>query len=103
MQDKLRMLEMMVQEISTVPTLDQMPQRTLSGKGINGPTSAHVIEQIHTPLNLACVTFTTGSSAFQNIVGVTHEEMPQRIAAGCKAFQLAGILPGDRMLVTYPR
>lgn len=102
MQDKLRMLEMMVQEISTVPTLAQMPQRTLSGKGINGPTSAHVIEQIHTPLNLACVTFTTGSSAFQNIVGITHEELPQRIAAGCKAFQLAGIQPGDRMLVTYP-
>lgn len=102
MQDKLRMLEMMVQEISTVPTLAQMPQRTLGSKGIDGPTSAHVIEQIHTPLNLACVTFTTGSSAFQNIVGITHEEMPQRIAAGRKALQLAGIMPGERMLVTYP-
>jgi hypothetical protein len=46
-----------------------------SDKGIAGPTAAHVIEEIHTPLNLALVTFTTGSSAFQNIVGVTQNEL----------------------------
>ncbi|AHG22473.1 acyl carrier protein [Chania multitudinisentens RB-25] len=102
MRDKLKMLEMLVDEIGTAPTLAEMPQRTLQDKGIAGPTSAHVIEQLHTPMNLAYVTFTTGSSAFQNIVGVTHEELPQRIAAACRVFQLAGVTAGQRMLVTYP-
>ncbi|MFQ9936695.1 MAG: hypothetical protein ACLRXQ_12685 [Phascolarctobacterium faecium] len=40
----------------------------MADKGIAGPTAAHVIEDVHTPLNLAYLTFTTGTSAFQNIV-----------------------------------
>lgn len=98
----LSMLEMMVSAVETDPTLEQMPSRSLVDKGINGPTSAHVIEQIHTPLNLAYVTFTTGSSAFQNIVGITWSELPDRVSAGCKVLELAGIQSGDKLLVTYP-
>lgn len=98
----LSMLEMMVNTIDTDPTLAQMPHRDLFDKGINGPTSAHVIEQIHTPLNLAYVTFTTGSSAFQNIVGVTWQELPDRIQAGCRVLEFAGVTSGSKLLVTYP-
>lgn len=102
MSDTLTMLEMLVRDMATAPTLAEMPRRTLFDKGIAGPTSAHVIEQLHTPLNLACVTFTTGSSAFQNIVGVTHEELPQRLEATMRALTLAGVTHEQRMLVTYP-
>jgi hypothetical protein len=96
------MLEILVDAAGNAPTLAEMPQRTLSDKGIDGPTGAHVIEQIHTPLNLAYVTFTTGSSAFQNIVGVTWQELPLKIEAAKRALLLAGIESGSQMLVTYP-
>ncbi|MGI5966383.1 hypothetical protein [Anaerotruncus rubiinfantis] len=84
------------------PLFSQMPHYTLEDKGIAGPTAAHRIEEVHTPLNLAYLTFTTGSSAFQNIVGVTHQELPARIAAGRQALALAGIAPQSRMVITYP-
>lgn len=92
----------MVKELGSAPTLEEMPRRTLGDKGIAGPTAAHVIEEVHTPLNLAYMTFTTGSSAFQNIVGITYEEMPRRIEASTAVFQRVGIQAGDKALVTYP-
>lgn len=92
----------MVKEFGTAPTLEEMPRRTLSDKGIAGPTSAHVIEEVHTPLNLAYMTYTTGSSAFQNIVGITYEELPARVSASENVFRKAGLKAGDSVLVTYP-
>ena len=86
----------------TGPLLPEMPRNTLEDKGIAGPTAAHRIEELHTPLNLAYVTFTTGSSAFQNIVGVTHQELPKRVRAGKQALALCGVHPGDEVVVTYP-
>ncbi len=94
-------LEFLVAAAKSAPTLEEMPSRTLAEKGINGPTAAHVIEQIHTPFNVAYVTFTTGSSAFQNIVGVTHQELEDRSVASRKALDICGIGSGSRMLVTY--
>lgn len=94
-------LEEMVEEFDTVPTLETMPTRTLQDKGIDGPTAAHVIEEIHTPLNFAYLTFTTGSSAFQNIVGITYNELPERTKAAKKALEICGVKPGHKMLVTY--
>ncbi len=85
-----------------VPTFADMPHRKLENKGIAGPTAAHVIEEIHTPFNFAGLTFTTGSSAFQNIVGITHAELPHKIAASKKILQMAGVKPGDKMIVSYP-
>lgn len=87
---------------STVPTFAEMPRRSLADKGIAGPTAAHVIEEVHTPFNLAYLTFTTGSSAFQNIVGVAHTELEARYEATKRALDAIGAKPGDRMLVTYP-
>jgi len=95
-------LRQMTLEFGSGPLLEEMPRRTLADKGIAGPTAAHRIEEIHTPLNLAYITCTTGSSAFQNIVGVTQQELPARIAAGKRALELAGIVPGSHMVVTYP-
>lgn len=94
-------LEAMVEEFDTAPTLETMPRRTLQDKGINGPTAAHVIEEVHTPLNFAYLTYTTGSSAFQNIVGVTYKELPERVKAAKKALEICGIKQGHKMLVTY--
>lgn len=54
------------------------------------------------PLNFAYLTFTTGSSAFQNIVGVTYAEMPARIQASFRILERVGLKAGDRVLVTYP-
>ena len=101
-QNLLNQLAEYVGYYQTAPSFDAMPRRTLLDKGINGPTSAHVIEEIHTPLNLAYVTFTTGTSAFQNIVGVTREEIPARVDASRRALGLAGLKKGDSLLVTYP-
>lgn len=101
MNEQIVELEEMVALIKSAPTLEEMPRRTLMDKGINGPTAAHVIEEVHTPLNLAYLTFTTGSSAFQNIVGVTYEELSLRRKACRKAFEICGMLPGANMLVTY--
>lgn len=92
----------LVKEFGSAPTLEEMPRRTLADKGIAGPTAAHVIEEVHTPLNLAYITFTTGSSAFQNIVGITYAEMPQRIKAAFAVLERAGLKAGDEVLVTYP-
>ena len=64
-------MALMVSQYSTAPSFADMPRRTLSDKMVAGPTSAHVIEEVHAPLNIAYTTFTTGSTAFQNIVGVT--------------------------------
>ena len=82
--------------------VEEMPKRTLADKGIAGPTAAHVIEDVHTPLNLAYLTFTTGTSAFQNIVGVTYAELPARIRASVRILERAGLKCGDKLLVTYP-
>ena len=100
--DLLAALETSVENLSAAPTLAAMPRRTLADKGIDGPTGAHVIEEIHTPFNLAYITVTTGSTAFQNIVGVTAEELPDRIAAARRALTLAGVQTGDHLLFTYP-
>ncbi|MCL2215537.1 MAG: acyl carrier protein [Defluviitaleaceae bacterium] len=95
-------LEDAVSFTNTAPTLDTMPRRTLADKGIAGPTGAHVIEEIHTPFNFAFVTITTGSTAFQNIVGVTAAELPDRMNAAQRALELAGLTVGDHILFTYP-
>lgn len=92
----------MVNEFGSAPTFAEMPRKTLADKGIAGPTAAHTIEEVHTPLNLAYLTFTTGSSAFQNIVGITFAEMPRRVKASITVLERAGLKPGDRVLVTYP-
>ena len=89
-------------EYGTGPLLSEMPRRTLADKGIAGPTAAHYIEELHTPLNLAYVTFTTGTSAFQTPVGVTWQELPARSAAGIRALEWCGVPRGETLLVTYP-
>lgn len=95
-------MALMVSEYSTAPSFEDMPTRKLADKLAAGPTSAHVIEEVHTPLNVAYVTFTTGSTAFQNIVGVTYSELPDRVAAGKAALERAGAVAGDKILVCYP-
>lgn len=92
----------MVKDFGSAPTFDEMPRKTLADKGIAGPTAAHTIEEVHTPLNLAYLTFTTGSSAFQNIVGITFAELPRRVQASFKVLERAGLKAGDKVLVTYP-
>lgn len=89
-------------EYGSAPTLEEMPRLTLEDKGISGPTSAHRIEEVHTPFNLAYITFTTGSTAFQNIVGVTESEIEDRIEATSLALEMCGISPKDEILFTYP-
>lgn len=84
------------------PLFTEMPRLTLEDKLQNGPTAAHRIEEIHTPYNFAYITATTGSSAFQNLVGVTHQELARRTAAGVLALQRAGIRQGGHLLITYP-
>lgn len=101
MSDILKNLENMVDEFSTAPTLETVERRTLADKGIAGATAAHVIEEIHTPYNLAFLSFTTGSTAFQNIVGVTHAELPERVNASLKAFSLAQVPQGSHVLISY--
>lgn len=102
MKEFLDKLPGMVEEFGTAPTIEEMPRRTLENKGIYGPTAAHVIEELHTPLNFAFVTFTTGSSAFQNVVGVTHAEIADRVNASRRVFAQAGITQGSSVLFTYP-
>lgn len=84
------------------PTLHEMPRNSLHDKGIAGPTAAHRIEEVHTPLNLSYITCTTGTTAFQNIVGVTQQELPARIDAGMLALKRCGLKGGDRVVITYP-
>ncbi|MDJ0930802.1 hypothetical protein [Breoghania sp.] len=102
MSDDLTVLEEALNAFGTVPTLQEVPRRTLADKGIDGPTAAHVIEEVHTPFNLAYLTFTTGSSAFQNIVGVTHSEISGRCAVVRTLFERLGSGPQAKMLVSYP-
>ncbi len=97
----LRELEQMVQDFGTAPTLATADRRTLADKGIAGATAAHIIEEIHTPYNLAFVSFTTGSTAFQNIVGVTHAELAERGRASIKALEMAGVKRAGKVLVSY--
>ena len=92
----------MVKDFGSAPTFAEMPRKTLADKGIAGPTAAHTIEEVHTPLNLAYLTFTTGSSSFQNIVGITFAELPRRVKASFNVLERAGLKAGDRVLVTYP-
>ncbi len=99
---RLEELKEFVEDFHTAPTLEEMPRRSLVDKGIYGPTGAHVIEEIHTPFNLAYISITTGSTAFQNIVGVTHSEIEDRVKASEKALALSGLKKGDSILFTYP-
>ncbi len=101
MSDRLGELETMVAEFGTAPTLSEVPRRSLETKGIAGPTAAHVIEEVHCPFNLSLLTFTTGSTAFQNIVGVTHAELNDKVKASVMALKMAGIEKGARALFTY--
>ena len=102
MNSLLQEISLLVEDFGSAPKLEEMPKRTLADKGIAGPTAAHVIEDVHTPLNLAYLTFTTGTSAFQNIVGVTYAELPARIRASVRILERAGLKHGDKLLVTYP-
>lgn len=99
---KLEELKDFIYLIDDVPTMEKMPRKTLKDKGIEGPTSAHFIEEIHTPLNFKYITFTTGTSAFQNIVGVLEEEIFEKKQASIKVFDILKIEKGDKLLVTYP-
>ena len=102
MAEELAEICRLVKDFGSAPTLAEMPRRTLADKGIAGPTAAHVIEEIHTPHNLAYTTYTTGSSALPNIVGVTREELERRAQAAAAVFQRLGLQAGSRVLVTYP-
>ena len=84
------------------PTLEEMPRSTLADKGLDGPTAAHRVEEIHAPFNYAYLTCTTGSSAFQNLVGVTWQELEAREAAGREALSRLGLDRGSKLLITYP-
>lgn len=100
--NKISELRTFLTEAGSAPTLEEMKRRSLREKGIDGPTGAHVIEEIHTPFNFAYVTATTGTTAFQNLVGVTHQEIPGRIKAAHRLFSLASLKKGCHMLITYP-
>ena len=77
--DMLKELEAWVEEWGTAPLYEEMPRKTLADKGAAGPTAAHALEEIHTPLNIAYTTYTTGTSAFQNPVGIVYEELPEAV------------------------
>ena len=98
----LKEISQMVRDFGSAPTMEEMPRKTLAMKGLAGPTSAHNIEEVHSPLNLAYLTFTTGTSAFQNIVGVTFAELPERIKASKTVLERVGLKKGDKVLITYP-
>lgn len=91
-----------VETFSTVPSFDEMKHRTLADKGINGPTAAHVIEEVHTPLNYAYITFTTGTTAWQNLVGITPNEKEYRKNVGKNALKMAGVKEGHKAMFCYP-
>lgn len=101
MNKRLEELKSFIDSYSTAPSLENMPRRTLEDKCINGATGAHVIEEVHVPYNFDYITVTTGTTAFQNIVAVLSAEIPDRISASCKVFNLAGIPQGSRVLFTY--
>lgn len=82
--------------------METMPKLTLRDKQINGPAAAHKIEELHTPFCFAFTSFSTGSSALPNVIGVTCPEIETRCQASLKMFQLTGLKNGDSLLVTYP-
>lgn len=88
-------------ELGTAPKLEEMPRLTLEDKGISGPTAAHRIEELHTPLNLAYTTFTTGTTAFQNVVGVTYPELEARKKASLELFRRLGLKDGGKTAIAY--
>ena len=100
--DMLKELEAWVEECGTAPLYEEMPRKTLADKGAAGPTAAHALEEIHTPLNIAYTTYTTGTSAFQNPVGIVYEELEERTRAGIRALKGAGISEGGSLLIAYP-
>lgn len=100
--DIIREMEKALTAWGSGPTFQEMPRNSLCDKGIAGPTAAHRIEEIHTPLNISYITCTTGTTAFQNIVGVTQQELPARIDAGMLALKLCGLKKGDKVVITYP-
>ena len=65
MNDPITTLEWLVDAQQGIPTLMEMPRRTLSDKGIAGPTAAHVIEEIHTPLNLRWLALPPAAAHFR--------------------------------------
>ncbi|MDD4280970.1 MAG: acyl carrier protein [Candidatus Methanofastidiosa archaeon] len=91
-----------VELFSTVPAFGEMEHRTLADKGINGPTAAHVVEEVHTPLNYAYITFTTGTTAWQNIIGITPNEKEYRKSVGKNALKMAGVREGHKAMFCYP-
>ena len=72
MNSLLQEISLLVEDFGSAPKLEEMPKRTLADKGIAGPTAAHVIEDVHTPLNLAYLTFTTGTSAELPMLNCRH-------------------------------
>ncbi len=97
-----RELHANIVNFGAAPTFAEMPRRTLADKGIAGPTAAHIIEEVHVPLQVAGLTFTTGTSAFQNIVGITAAELPLKKRAAARVLAHAGLQAGERLLVCYP-
>lgn len=91
-----------IELFSSVPAFNEMKHRTLADKGINGPTAAHIIEEVHTPLNYAYITFTTGTTAWQNLVGITPNEKEYRKNVGINTLKMAGAKKGDKTLFCYP-
>ena len=100
--DLIDEFENSILEFGEGPLYEEMPKLGLSEKLQDGPTAAHRIEEVQTPKNYAYITCTTGSSAFQNIVGVTYDEIPLRKAAAVKALSAAGLESGQKILVSYP-
>lgn len=78
------------------------PRLSLSDKGIDGVTASHWIEEVHTPGNIAFVTFSTGTSSIQNVIGVLPQELAARTAASRRALDLADVGEGAKIIVTYP-
>lgn len=95
-------LEKNIELYGSGPTYEEMKYRTLEDKGIAGSTAAHIIEEVHTPNNYAYITFTTGTSAFQNLVGVVRRELDMRLEVGKNILEQICLQKGDKLLVTYP-
>lgn len=84
------------------PTIDTMPRQPLHERGLQGPSVAHKIEELHTPSNIAFTTFSTGTGSLQNVIGVVEEEIAARSRASMAAFEIIGLREDDSLLVTYP-
>lgn len=84
------------------PTFEEMPRLDLQDKYQDGPTAAHFVEEVHTPNSLAFTSFTTGSSALPNPIGVTHEELPTRREAARRLLELCRVPEEARLIICYP-